>query len=146
MKTSNNISDQRQVKVFLDDEQQPFAEFAPPVKFVFDTTKIPDGKHQLRIVARSSSGVEGIKMVPFEVRNGPAISVVGLNDNDVVDTQIPITINAYGSERNDQFIITGSETPKAIPGWLWVLLISFIGFGLFYFIMYWNMDYYTSFF
>lgn len=146
MKTTNTISDQRQVKVFLDDEAQPFAEFAPPVKFVFDTTKIPDGKHQLRIVAKSSSGVEGIKLVPFEVRNGPAISVVGLNDNDVVDTQIPITINAYGSERNDQFIITGSETPKAIPGWLWVLLISFIGFGLFYFIMYWNMDHYTSFF
>src|SRR5690606_32023087 len=128
------MEDNRIVKVFLDNEPRPFAEFAPPVKFVLDTTKIPDGKHQLKIVARSSSGTEGVKTIPFEVRNGPEIAVVGLRANDVVDTQIPITINAYGSETNDAFIIRGSETPKAIPAWLWALLISFVGFALFYFI------------
>ncbi|MGC1243302.1 MAG: cytochrome C [Chryseosolibacter sp.] len=138
--------DKRIIKVFLDGDPRPFAEFAPPVKFVLDTTKIPDGKHQLKVVARSSKGVEGVKTIPFEVRNGPEISVVGLRENEVVDTHIPITINAYGSETNDEFIIRGSETPKAIPAWVWALLISFAGFAFFYFIMYWNPELYKSFF
>ncbi|SHG40878.1 hypothetical protein SAMN05444483_11149 [Salegentibacter echinorum] len=138
--------DKRIVKVFLDDETQPFAEFAPPVKFVLDSTKIPDGKHKLKIVAKSSSGVEGIRIVPFEVRNGPEISLVGLKDNEVIDTQNTITINAYGSETNDSFVIRGSETPKAIPAWVWMLVIAFIAFGLFYIVMYWTPEFYKSFF
>lgn len=140
------MEDNRIIKIFLDDDPKPFAEFSPPVKFVFDTTKIPDGQHKLKIVAKSTDGIEGIRTIPFEVRNGPAIAVVGLNENEVVSEQIPITINAYGSERKDVFVVTGSEKPKAIPAWVWALLISFIGFALFYFIMYWNPDLYKSFF
>jgi len=109
-----------------------------------DTTKIPDGKHHLKIVARSSSVVEGVKKIAFEVRNGPEISVLGLKENEVVDAQIPITINAYGSETKDEFVIRGSETPKAIPAWIWALVISFVGFALFYFIMYWGPELYKS--
>ena len=125
------MKDNRIIKIFLDDEPQPFAEFSPPVKFIFDTTKITDGKHQLKVVARSTKGVEGIKIIPFEVRNGPAISVVGLTDHEVVEDQIPITVNAYGSEGNDSFVIKGSETPKGIPSWVWALIIAFVGFALF---------------
>lgn len=139
------MEDNRIIKVFLDEEPTPFAEFAPPVKFVFDTTKIPDGKHILKIVAKSTDNVEGVKSIPFEVRNGPSIAVVGLKDNEVVNEQIPITINAYGSERNDVFVVTGSETPKAIPAWVWALLIMFIGFALFYLIMFLKPDLYQSF-
>jgi len=140
------MEDNRVIKVFLNDDPQPFASFAPPVKMVLDTTKIPDGKHKLKIVARSSDGVEGIREIPFVVRNGPAISVVGLKDNEVVDTQVPLIINAYGSETRDFFVIRGSETPKAIPAWVWMLVVMFIAFGLFYIIMYWNPDLYKSFF
>lgn len=140
------MEDKRIVKVFIDDETTPFAEFAPPVKMVLDTTKIPDGKHTMKIVAKSSNGVEGIQKIPFEVRNGPAISVVGLKENEVVDSQIPLIINAYGSETKDFFVIRGSETPKAIPGWVWVLLIAFFAFGLFYVIMFWDSSLYNSFF
>jgi len=140
------MEDKKIVKVFLDDEPNPFAEFSPPVKFIFDTTKIPDGKHQLKIVAKSTDGVEGIRTIPFEVRNGPAISVVGLKENEVINEQIPITVNAYGSERKDVFVVTGSETPKAIPAWVWALLIMFVGFAFFYIIMYWSPDLYKSFF
>lgn len=146
MKDSNKIEDNRIIKVFLDDETQPFAEFAPPVKFVLDTTKIPDGKHQLKVVAKSSNLVEGVKLIPFEVKNGPEISVIGLKENEVIDTQTSIVINAYGSETNDKFIIKGSENPRAIPAWIWALLIIVFAFGLFYFIMYWNQDLYKSFF
>lgn len=140
------MDDKRLIKIFLDEDPVPFAEFSPPVKFVFDTTKIPDGKHVLRIVAKSTDGVEGVRAVPFEVRNGPSITVVGLKDNEVVNEQFPITINAYGSERKDVFVVTGSETPKAIPAWVWALVIAFVGFALFYTIMYWNADFYKSFF
>lgn len=144
MKTET-LEDKRIVKVYLDEETKPFAEFAPPVKFVLDSTKIPDGKHRLKIVAKSSNGVEGIRYVPFEVRNGPAISVLGLKDNEIIDSQNPITINAYGSETSDSFVIRGSETPKAIPAWVWGLIISFIAFAFFYLIMYWTPDLYKSF-
>ncbi|MDN6280308.1 MAG: cytochrome C, partial [Psychroflexus sp.] len=132
------MEDNRIIRVFIDDEPHPFAEFAPPVKFVLDTTKIPDGKHKLKIIAKSSSHVEGIKIIPFEVKNGPEISVIGLRENEVIDTQTSIIINAYGSETNDKFIIKGSENPKAIPSWIWALLIIIFAFGLFYFIMYWK--------
>lgn len=139
------MEDNRIIKIFLDDDPMPFAEFSPPVKFVLDTTKIPDGKHLLKVVAKSTNNVEGIRTIPFEVRNGPTIAIVGLRENEVVNEQIPITVNAYGSERRDKFVITGSETPKAIPTWIWVLVISFIGFALFYLIMFLKPDLYKSF-
>jgi hypothetical protein len=145
MLTNETMEDNRIIKVFLDDEKRPFAEFSPPVKFIFDTTKIADGKHSLKVVAKSTKGIEGIKTISFEVRNGPAISVVGLTNNEVVEDQIPITINAYGSEGNDVFVIKGSETPKGIPSWVWALIIAFVGFALFYLIMYWNPELYKSF-
>ncbi|MBP6311677.1 MAG: cytochrome C [Flavobacteriales bacterium] len=132
------MAEDRSIKLFLDEDPKPFASFAPPVKFLFDTTKLPDGPHTLRIVARSTNGVEGVRTIPFEVRNGPSITVLGLKPNEVIDDRIPITINAYGSERNDVFMITGSETPKAVPSWVWVLLIAFVGFAAFYFTLFWE--------
>lgn len=139
------MEDNRIIKVFLDDEPRPFAEFAPPVKFILDTTKIPDGEHSLKIVARSTSGKEGVKHVPFVVKNGPDIQVVGLSAGETINEQIAVTINAYGSERNDYFLIRGSETPKGIPAWVWALVVIFIAFGLFYLIMYWSPEFYKSF-
>ncbi len=135
----------QRIKVFLDDDPAPFAEFASPVKFVLDTTKIPDGEHQLKIVATSTNDVEGIRKIPFVVRNGPSIDVVGLKKNEVINEQIPITINAYGSDKIDYFKVVGSETPKGIPTWLWVLIILFVVFGIYYFIMYLTPDLYKSF-
>ncbi|WP_339702535.1 cytochrome C [Algoriphagus aquimarinus] len=139
------MEDNRRIKIFLDEDTVPFAEFTPPVKFVFDSTKIPDGKHELKIVALSSNGKEGVKHIPFEVRNGPSITVIGLNPNEIVNEQIPITVNAYGSERSDLFIVSGSENPKGIPAWIWALVLSFVGFALFYLIMYLSPDFYKSF-
>ena len=136
---------ERVIRVYLDDDQEPFGEFKPPVKFLFDTTRIPDGKHTLRVVARSSSGKEGTRHIPFEVRNGPAISVLGLDDDEVLTDKVPITLNAYGSEHDKTFVITGSEDPKAIPAWMWALVLAFFAAGVFYLIMYWGPGHYTSF-
>jgi len=141
------MSKQRDIiKVFIDGEKKPIAEVEAPSKILFDTTKLVDGKHTLKLVARSSSDKEGIKLIPFEVRNGPDISVIGLQADDVVSEQLPITINAYGSERKDIFLITGSENPKGIPSWIWVVLLLFIGWAIHYLYLYWTSDNYTSFF
>ncbi len=128
----------RNVKVYLDDEHIPLKVFSPPANFTIDTTKIEDGKHALKIEAVSSDGVKGIKMVPFIVRNGPQIELVGLENNDVVSDQIDLSVNAYGSESREHFIVSGSETPKAVPAWLWVILLGFIAWGVFYLISYWS--------
>src|SRR5699024_8881281 len=132
----------QKIKVFLDDEPTPFAEFKSPVKLVLDNTKIPDGTHQSTIVARSTNNVEGIRIIPITVSNGPTIDVIGLKKNEVINEQIPITINTYGSDRVDFFKVIGSETPKGIPTWVWVLVILFIGFGIYYLIMYLTPDLY----
>ena len=134
------------INVFLDDEEQPFITLKTPVKFVLDTTKIPDGKHKLRIVAKSSGGSEGVKIIPFEVKNGPTISVVGLKEDDVISEEISVIVNAYGSEGKDSFVVYGSETPKGIPSWVWALVILFVAFFFFYLIMNWDQETYKSFF
>lgn len=136
------ISKKNLVRVFLDDDPKPFAEFGTPVRFVLDTTKLVDGDHKLRVVSRSTDGKEGIKEIRFKVRNGPAITVVGLKEGDTVDDKVPLLINSYGSERRDFFVVHGSETPKAIPSWIWALVILFVGWSVFYVIMYWTSQYY----
>lgn len=136
------ISKKNLVRVFLDEDPKPFAEFTTPVRFELDTTKLVDGEHKLRVVSRSTDGREGIKEIRFKVRNGPAITVVGIREGDTVDDKVPILINSYGSERRDFFIVQGSETPKAIPSWIWALVILFVGWSIFYVIMYWTNQYY----
>ncbi|MCK0156792.1 cytochrome C [Cellulophaga sp. F20128] len=140
------MENKRKVTVFLDDEKVPFGVFEPPAKLILDTTKISDGKHTLKIKAVSSKGIEGVRVIPFEVRNGPEIAVIGLKDNEIIESNTAITINAYGSESSESFIIRGSETPKAIPSWVWACIIAFVGFAIFYLITHWTMNTYKSFF
>ena len=133
MKTKSSIL------LFIDDEPTPIASFMAPVKFELDTTKLVDGKHTLKIVSRDPSGKEGIRIVPFEVRNGPYISIEGLRENAVVDGSLSLMINAYGKGNSSQFYIEGSETPQSIPFWVWILLIGFSGWALYYLFTYINM-------
>ena len=122
--------------IFLDDEQKPIAEFISPVNFELDTRKIVDGKHSLKIISKDPTGKEGIRLIPFEVKNGPAISIEGIKENTVVDGVVPIMINAYSKGNQTKFLIVGSETPHSIPSWLWMLIIVVGASMLFYFISY----------
>jgi len=130
MKTKSSIL------LFIDEEPTPIASFMAPVKFELDTTKLVDGKHTLKIVSKDPTGKEGIRIIPFEVRNGPAISIEGLRDNGIVDGVLPLMINAYGKGDSNQFYIDGSETPQSIPYWVWILLIGFVGWALYYLFTY----------
>jgi len=127
------------ILLFIDNEPTPIASFLAPVKFELDTTKLVDGKHTLKIVSKDPDGKEGIRIVPFEVRNGPAISIEGLRENGIVDGVIPLMINAYGKGNSSQFYIEGSETPQSIPYWVWILLIGFSGWALYYLFTYINI-------
>ena len=120
------------VILFIDNEPKPIGEFEAPVKFELDSRKLTDGEHILKIVSKDPTGKEGIKLVPFTVRNGPAITLEGLNDKDVIDGVLPIMINAYGKGNQKQFLIDGSETPKTIPSWIWAGLIIFFGWAMYY--------------
>jgi hypothetical protein len=133
------MEDKSKIIVFVDDEEQPIAAFTSPVNFELDTRKLVDGKHTLKIVSKDPNGKEGIRLIPFEVRNGPAIDVEGIRENAVVDGVLPIMINAYGKGDQKIFLIEGSETPKSIPSWVWILIIGFVGWALYYLFTYLTM-------
>ncbi len=134
------MSTKSKVLIFIDDEQKPFGEYLAPINFELDTRKLVDGEHMLKIVSKDPLGKEGIRKIPFVVRNGPSVAIEGLNDHDVVDGVIPLMINAYGKGDQKKFIIEGSETPRSIPSWVWAIVIGFVGWAVYYAIMAMNMS------
>ncbi len=130
------MSDKSRIFIFIDKDSKPVAEVLSPVSFELDTRKLTDGPHVLKIVSKDPTGKEGIREIPFVVRNGPAIAVEGIKENAVVDGVLPLMINAYGKGDQKSFLIEGSETPQSIPYWIWILIISFAGWALFYLFRY----------
>lgn len=128
------MSTKSSVIVFLDNETKPYGAFEAPINFELDTRKLIDGDHVLKIVSKDPNGKEGIRLIPFKVRNGPAIVIEGIKENEVVDGIIPLMINAYSKGNQKQFLIEGSETPQSTPAWFWAIIIGFIGFAIYYFI------------
>lgn len=131
--------DKSKVSLFIDDDLQPIAELFAPVQFELNTRKLTDGEHTLKLVSKSPTGREGIRKINFIVRNGPAISIEGISENEVVDGNVPLMINAYDKGNQKKFIIEGSETPQSVPSWLWILLIAFFGWAAFYTITYFSI-------
>lgn len=124
--------DHTKVYLFIDEDPQPLAELSTPIVFDLDTRKLTDGAHVLKIVSRAPSGKEGVRKVPFMVANGPSISIEGLKDEEVVDGVLPIMINAYDRGNQKSFVITGSETPRTIPFWVWVVVMLFVAWAIYY--------------
>lgn len=126
--------DKSKVMLFVDEEEHPIAELNTPVQFELDTRKLTDGEHTLKIVSKSPKGREGIRKIKFTVRNGPAIAVEGMVENDVVDGVVPLMINAYDKGNQHRFMIEGSETPRTVPSWLFIILIAFSAWAAYYLI------------
>lgn len=133
------MTDTSTIYIFVDDEERPIAELSSPVSFQLDTRKLTDGDHVLKIVSRDPGGKEGIRKIPFQVRNGPAIMVEGIREHAIVDGVVPLMVNAYGKGDQREFLITGSETPQSIPWWVWILIVGFGGWSLFYLIRYFTL-------
>ena len=134
------MNTQSRVLIFIDDEKKPYGEYLAPINFELDTRKLVDGEHVLKVVSKDPLGKEGIRKIPFVVRNGPSVAVEGLNENDIVDGIIPIMINAYGKGDQKIFLIEGSETPRSIPAWVWAIVIGFAGWAIYYAIISMNMN------
>lgn len=130
------MKDRSSILIFIDDEPKPIAEFVSPINFELDTRKLVDGNHTLKIVSKDTTGKEGLRVIPFEVRNGPAISIEGIKENAVVDGIVHMMVNAYSKGEQKKFLIQGSETPQSIPSWVWILIIGFFGWALYYLISY----------
>ena len=137
---NSSTQNQSTVFIYIDEETKPIGEFKVPINFELNTTKIVDGEHTLKIVSKNNLGKEGIRKIPFIVRNGPSIAIEGISDNDVVDGVLPIMINAYSKGDQKKFLIEGSETPHSIPAWLWIIIILFIGWAIYYFVVSLNMS------
>jgi hypothetical protein len=133
------MTQKSKVLVFIDDISQPLGGFHAPVQFDLDTRKLVDGPHVLKVVSKDPTGKEGVALIPFTVRNGPAISIEGLRNNDIVDGVLPLMINAYGKGDQKSFLIEGSETPRSIPSWIWALVLTFAGWAAYYFITTWTI-------
>jgi len=125
------------VAIFIDDGDQPIGIYNSPVNFELDTTRLADGDHILRVVSKDPSGKEGLRKIPFKVRNGPDISIEGIKDHESIDGVIPLMISAYGKGDQKVFLIEGSETPRSIPGWVWILQLLFGGWAMYYLITTW---------
>lgn len=130
--------DRSSVFLFIDDEVKPLAALETPIVFDFDTSKLTDGDHVLKIVSKSPTGREGIRKIKFTVKNGPSISIEGLSEDDVVDGILPLMINAYDKGNQKSFVIVGSETPQTVPVWMWIIMILFAGWGAYYLITYFS--------
>ena len=85
------------IDVFVDDERGPRASFEPPGQLELDTSDLADGPHVLRVRASGGEGSAGNQEIPFVVRNGPGIAVVGLRKQEVVRGRVAILVNAYES-------------------------------------------------
>ena len=120
------MRNQSLVTLFIDDDPQPVGEFPAPVAFELDTRKLVDGTHVLKVVSKDQHGKEGIKLIPFSVRNGPAIAIEGIRKDEVVEGILPLMINAYSKGDQKNFVIHGSETPQSIPWWLVAGIIMFV--------------------
>jgi mono/diheme cytochrome c family protein len=128
------------VEVFLDNETEPLTTFRPPGTFELDTSKMEDGPHQLRIAAIDRSGVPGVRIVHFTVRNGPGISVAGIRPGDVVEGKVPVLINAYAGGHEDNFEPRRAETPTPVPTWAWVLFLGIVCWAMWYAASTWSPE------
>lgn len=133
------MSEKSRIYIFIDEEAKPVAELLSPVSFELDTRKLTDGEHILKIVSKDPTGKEGLRKIPFVVRNGPAIAVEGITENAVVDGVLPLMVNAYGKGDQKAFLIEGSETPQSIPAWVWILIIGFTGWAMYYLFRYFTI-------
>jgi mono/diheme cytochrome c family protein len=120
------------IDIFVDDEGHPRASFEPPAEFELDTTGLADGSHVMRVRATGGEGPAGIEEIPFVVRNGPGIAIVGLRKQEVVRGHVPILVNAYESRPGDVFEPGRVETPAPIPTWTWVLALVVLTWAMWY--------------
>ncbi len=120
------------IRLYLDDDQEPFKTARPPLRFQFSTLHLADGPHRLRIEAHNGLAGESVREVPFQVRNGVAITVSGLEAGQEIAGQVGVIINAYAGNTEVDFEPSRAETPQPIPTWAWLIFLAILAWTMFY--------------
>jgi len=120
------------IRLYLDDDKEPFKTARPPLRFQFSTLHLADGPHRLRIEAHNGLAGESVREVPFQVRNGVAITVSGLEAGQEIAGQVGVIINAYAGNTEVDFEPSRAETPQPIPTWAWLIFLAIIAWTMFY--------------
>jgi mono/diheme cytochrome c family protein len=123
---------QEPIKLYLDDDKEPFKQAVPPLTFQFNTIALSDGPHRLRIEAPNGLAPPTIREIPFIVRNGVAITVSGLDPQQTIAGQVQMVINAYAGNTEVDFEPRRAETPEPIPTWAWVVFLGVVAWTMFY--------------
>lgn len=118
------------LSLYLDEEAEPFAIYAPPATVELDTTTLDDGPHVLRIRARDAVGNTGVRTIPFVVQNGPGITVTGLRTNERVSGTLELDLNAFSA--SEPFDPVRAESSGPIPVWTWVMMALIAGWAGWY--------------
>ncbi|MGB6985881.1 MAG: cytochrome c [Candidatus Aquilonibacter sp.] len=118
------------ISVYLDDDAEPLSVHRPPARVSIDTTKLPDGEHELRIQAVDAVGSIGVRTLRFTVANGPGITITGLRQDERVRGAIDIEVNAFGA--GEPFDPERAESWGPIPVWTWVLFAIIAGWSTWY--------------
>ncbi len=115
------------VRVFVDGAMTPHHEGPPPCGFPLDTRGLEDGPHVLRIEAPDGLRPPKVVEFPFRVRNGVAVSLVGLDPGEEVSGALHLIVNA--DRAGLEFHPTTAETPQPAPTWAWLLLLCLALWG-----------------
>jgi hypothetical protein len=125
------------IRVFLDDRAEPIADYRPPAEVALDTKSLADGEHRLRIEAQDATGQTGMRRVLFLVRNGPGITLSGLQDGAVVHGVMKFMVNAFGAE--EPFEPHRAESRAPVPVWVWVMTLVVVAWSAWYFVTQWSV-------
>jgi hypothetical protein len=125
------------IRIFLDDQSEPVAEYRPPAEVALDTNSLADGEHRLRVEAQDATGQIGLRNLRFLVRNGPGITISGLEEGAVVHGLVKFMVNAFGAE--EPFEPHRAESRSPIPVWVWVLTLVVAAWSAWYFVTLWNV-------
>ncbi len=120
------------IRLYLDDDKEPFKTARPPLRFQFSTLHLADGQHRLRVEAHNGLAGESIKEIPFHVRNGVAITVSGIEPNQEIAGQVGLIINAYAGNTEIDFEPSRAETPQPVPTWAWLIFLVIVAWTMFY--------------
>jgi mono/diheme cytochrome c family protein len=119
-------------KLYLDGASEPFAALRPPARAQIDTTKLDDGEHVLVVEATDTSGSVGRREIPFVVRNGPGITVLGVRPHEIVQGTLDVHVDAFSSGPHANFNPVQAESKRPTPVSAWVLLALFAIWAMYY--------------
>ncbi len=129
--------DKPRVRVYLDGNPTPIIDRELPTDITLDTRELEDGPHRLVIRAQGQNGREGVEEVPFQVHNGPGITIAGLRPHSTRRGEVHFTVDAFSAD--DPFDPRRAEARSSIPVWMWVMSLFVLAWSVWYAARMWEV-------